>query len=853
MQNSNYDVIIVNFYTGSGYSYSSHFLPYNVAGLGAEEPRIIEDVSFVRSFGTEFWGQKPRGTSGFGVIRFANSDGALDFLLSTNFRDSLIGIVRGNSTDSGSFATVAFLIVDRVAIESESVIAVYTKDNTARLEVAAQTAIYATTVPNRAIHGRPMPWGFGKAYQVPPVERNTSGNRSFDIMDSEYFIGIDQLMDRGTCLLPEDKSYQQGTTYNLYNQYRPRSTLADCYGFDRLSAIKGKQVASAQLQCIPVEVFNKTFDDLSGWTETNGGVAGRDASITSNFLRFRNTLGGAELSLQENTTNTSTEDDHWLVIVNVTSMTAGEFFVAHGSSGRIAKINKAGVHRFVFKSASNFNLSIRAWNGGGCDCYIESMQLYKLTLVQYPYQIIPHIASSDVDYDGRGPLDGVGAGIDSDSMTNMPDYRLGFYTTEPILISDLMDKVMASVGGWWTVNYLGILIAAQLTDPTSETATYAFDDYNITSDVEIEFDPAPGLSNRILALKNFYPYTEGEVAEGAAFVQMNPYDKDQDIVLSEVEASDGFNYLENIAITSLNPGSARSVPFYFGEKVYFEVECTSINTASDQWRIGVAGVRANVAGAPGASDHSIGYGQTGIVAANGLTYLSGKPSYGNGSVVMIAADMRAPARAQGYLNSNTLPGQSIGGYLYYGKDGTWNDSSTPSSSHTAVAANFKWLTPANCGYTMIGGNSVAAVGNVTVNFGHREFRYAIPDDYFAPAHHFQNITARYRYEYESTVALDAAYATAEGYGSKASPEGAETLISHMEEARTECDRRCTLYSTKRNFYKWKALVNDSIQDVQQGDCVTLTSVRFGFTNKKLKVCAVKGNLLDSEIEIQAWG
>lgn len=858
MQNDIWDCVTVTIYFSllGTKRYGSAFISNSSSAL-MWEPRIIDEIKFKKAVDTHFWGGRPRGSNTFGVIRLANTDQALTPFLTTNYRDAALVIARGKSNTAGvSLSIVASVLIDRIESDGEDVIVIYTKDNSAKLEVAAQQNFYPTTVANRALHNRPRPWGFGKAFQCAPVERELYGNRSYDIHDNEFFIGVDQYMDQGVTLAPEDQSYANGTANDLMNQYRPRSTISGCYGVDRLDAIRGRQVISAQLQSYYTTAVDHTFSALTDWTETNGGVGGRDASISGGKLSFVNTTGGADLYINHNTTQTSSESKLWLCIIDVDSVTSGEFYVASGTSGRIRKIQKKGVHRFTFRTTANFAPYIIAYNGSNCSVVINSFKLYELSLIKNPLGIFAHLCTyDDASYSGRGPLEY--ASLDEAALNALPTYSLGAYYTEPVQIADVLDDVMQSLGGWWFIGNDGLLTAAQLSDPSAGVSVYSFDESNVSSDIEVTPDTAPGLSNTILALKNWTPYGQGEVAESLKYVQWNPLDKDTHVTLSAEANPSGIEndasaILNVAAATSSQAGSVRSMPFYFGEKVYIEVAATSIPSASDHWRFGPAGRRASIASAPGSSQHSIGYGNSGVVVANNNTYLSGKLTYTTGQTVSLVLDMRPCARGQGYLHAAALPGQSIGGYMFYARNNSWNDSD-PNS--TEFASNMKWLTPANCGYFMNGFNSVAATGSMTVNFGQKALTYTPPDDCFLPAHHFETITSEYRYTYQSSSTIDPFYSQAEGYGTRDERKGTPTLITSMADARTECERWITdLYptGTRRKFYKFEGLLLDNYQDIQPGDIIDLTSSKLNLSALKMVVVEVEGNLIEGKLNIKGW-
>ena len=148
-------------------------------------------------------------------------------------------------------------------------------------------------------------------YQVPFVQPNAYGNGYYDLHDNDQWIGVEQVLDQGSTLT-------EGTGYE-------RATVSGIYGIERLTAPSGKQCATVlgAFKVASTEI-TEDFASLASWTETNGGVAGRDVSIVSNACNIVNTAGGATLSIAWNgSTPTGTDATYWYYEFNCTAWVSG--------------------------------------------------------------------------------------------------------------------------------------------------------------------------------------------------------------------------------------------------------------------------------------------------------------------------------------------------------------------------------------------------------------------------------------------------------------------------------------------------------------------------------------------------
>lgn len=784
--------------------------------------RIAEDLSFDRAVGCQFWGSRPRGPQNFGRIRLVNADGAYDAYVGQSFRDQTVVVKRGLSGDAYStFTTVATLVVDSVEL-TERYFDVAVKDRGARLERALQANLYPATVTNQALRGKPRPITLGTCFQVPVQQPDVFGNGHFDLHEDDQWIGTTQVMDQGAALV-------EGTGYR-------RSAKSGIYGFERLTAVGGQQVANVQgrFRVLSTELSDD-FTSLAGWTEFNGGIAGRDATIVSNELRMENTAGGADLFLTSTTTITAADSDLFYYEIDCTQRTSGQVVIRTGgvpaNTERI--IDAVGRYTGIFRTSSSFQLRILALNGSNADLRLDNLRIRKIALDDRLQDIVPYLATV------KGPL--VSGDLDSTAIAQLDTdtgYRYGFHASEPTQIADVLDQLAISIGGWWYVKRDGKLTFGRLLPPTG-TAAYTFNSTDISDEgVRIRLDGAPGLSNVCLAKRNWRPYAEdGGVVGGLNFFQLNASDRDADVTLSN----------SNYTYSATNVGSVRSTPGLFGERLYFEVTATAIGGAQQHY-VGVGNATGAVTAAPGADTNSIAYRANGQSFINGALAAYGT-AWGANDVIQVAIDGRPAAMGANQRHFR----------VYFGRNGTWQASSNPATEagFLSFAGGVEGIA-----HFMAGGNA-AETNAGSVNFGQVAFAYAPPAEYTAVAWHRQNVLADYRYKFESTTALAAAYAHADGARAltdRADNEreyvgGIPTLLAREADAVAEANRWAGLYAVERFFYDFTGLLDAGINadQIEPGDLIEITWPRFGLNAKKLRVVAVRGRLLGRAVQITAWG
>ena len=793
-------------------------------------PRITDDVDFDRRVGCSVWGSASRGTQSFGVLRIANADGAFDAYVGTSLRDEPIVLKRGYQHEAYStFQVAATLIVDRLDTTDELVMSIIMTDLTAKLEVSAQTSLYPATVADQSLRYKPRPKSFGRTYQAPLVRPDPYGNGRYDLHDTEQWIGVEQVMDRGATLI-------EG------NGYR-RSIQSGIYGIERLTAVLGKQCATV-LGAFRIESTQITedFANLTSWTETNGGAAGRDVSIVSNAARILNTAGGSDLSIAWNaSTPTGTAATYWFYEFTCTARTSGYAQLRTETTCVQRKIDAAGRYTGIIRASGNVVPSFVAPNGSNCDLTIDSFRLRKVEPMTGLEDCITYLATNDTSVGGGGPLTTADldltaiAGLESDAP-----YELGWrLLDDPVQIADMLDQTMASFTGWWFVDADGLITVGRLEAP-SGTPVLSFDQDSITAGMSIVLDEAKGLSNRGLGKRNWTAYADGEMAESLGYVTLNAMDADADVTLS------GGAYTYSAA----NVGSVRSSPLIFGDRYYLEVKITAVG--GSQHLVGVGSAAATITNYPGATADSIAFRSNGNSYVNGSSAAYGSAYIAN-DYVGIALDGRAAA----------MGSRSLGFLGYFSVNGTWQNASDPETDTAPLVAA---LNSVGIAFGMFGGNA-AATNSGTVNFGNAAFQYAPPADYVTPASHGRVISKAFRDEYQSSVTLADAYAFANAseaapitYTSDASADvaylgGIPTFLTKRADLEAETDRWCNLYTVERFFYTFDVLLPaaTTADILSPGALISVSYPRNGLSSKLLRVVGVKGRLLDQRVTLTCWG
>lgn len=794
------------------------------------QSRVLEDLEYERGMDLIVWGGSPRGVSSIGVCKLANADGGLDAIAAKDMRDQPVVIKRGYTGDAYStFTTVASVYIDKIDASNALLIVIYFKGIAGRLERAAQLSVYPNTTVNQALRGRPKPFILGKVFQAPVVQPNPFGNGRFDIHDTNQWTGIDALFDSGVPLLI-DASYQ-------------RAHDANTNGFERLTAITGRQVVNVRGQWIEVSlVYNETMASHANWTETNGGVGGRDASLVSSETRLLNTAGGADLTLNHNTFTATADTDLWFFEFECSQYTSGSAIFITGLSPAAGDvtINGLGLYSGVARQTASARPRFLALNGSACDLRVKNFKMRKIRVLEKLDEVVAYLASAQ--YNGKGPLT-YASEIDTTALTALATaapYSLGLYVGDSTKIANLLDSVMMSFGGYWYTTRLGKLSVGRLEVPGGAVPSFAWTIDEIGDDgIQIELDEAPGLTNRLLGKKNWVAYGENEPQAGLNYIQLNSSDKGAAVTLSNS------NYTES----TNNPGIVRLNLMFPGERIYYEFTPTALGGANGMG-IAIANASATLTTGPGADGNSLGY------RANGQTFIGGVGSayhtaWGVNGVIGMFVDSRDAAA--GMRNRH---------YKVY-----WANANTFAAG-VSVGSETGYIVPTvstQYPYLAVGSATAAAVDTGTLNLGQSAFTYTVPDDYIAPAWHRQLCILDYRNEYYAPVTFATCYN--HGLNSRVTSDfgtdpyasqsvgGVPTLLVRDADIRTEGQRIPAMYQHARFIYTFPVLIAPTTaEQLEPGTLVSATYPKQGLTTpRRMRIKKIKGKLLDGRVLIEAWG
>lgn len=789
------------------------------------QPRLVDQLEFERSVDCVIWSGSSRGSQSFGAIKIANPDGAFDSYAGSSLRDFPVLIKRGYDDSAYStFTDVASLIIDRVEFSDELIMTLYVRDLSAKLERSLQQSLYPITISNSAIRSTPKPVCFGRCFQIPLTQPETTGNGHYDFHDNLNFIGAEEVFDNGANLT-ESLGYR-------------RSRKTNISGIERLTSSQGKQCATVlgAFKIASTEI-NETFASLANWTESNGGVAGRDASIVSNRLSMVNTAGALNLSIAYSAaTPTGTDSTYWYYQFSCVSVTSG-YAQFRFSSGTVVqeKIDTVGTYSGIIKHDSDVVPEFWAVNGSNCNVLIDDFILRKVTPLSGLLDAVKYFATNDTDVGGKGPLALTDLNSSSiSSLEALAPYEIGFFTNQQIQVAEVLDQIMSTYAGWWYIDRLGKLTVGRLSAPTG-TPSFFFNEKNIMQGMRIDFDEAKNLSNVGLAKKNFSVYDQSEIVSSLRYVTMNDADKSANISLANDPA------YESLTATASGTGAVRSTPVMFGTKLYIEVPTINIG-GTDGLYLGFSDLTVTVSNVPGINATST------ALRANGSVYQDGfnaafASSFTGGDVVGLAIDGTQAAYGS----------KSRGFKMFWSINGAWQVNN-PNLLTTFYSSekNAKGIASFMFG-------STEAADSWNVNFGQKPFNYTPPTDYLAPAFLAAVITSEYREKYISSVSLNASYEFAEysealaisGSGYSA---GMPTLLTKRADLETEMDRRCTMYAAQRFFYTFDVLLEaEDADNLNPGDVISVSYPRFSLSSKMLKVISVKGGLLENKVTIKAWG
>lgn len=109
-------------------------------------------------------------------------------------------------------------------------------------------------------------------------------------------------------------------------------------------------------------------------------------------------------------------------------------------------------------------------------------------------------SSSRVDFAGITTL-----------QTELGTTWIGRWISGPSTYAEVLTEMMDSIAGWWYINVDGVVKFDRLRMP-SGSPVVELDVNNIEGDIDLEFDKAPGLSDAVLGLRNWYVHDPSQLA-----------------------------------------------------------------------------------------------------------------------------------------------------------------------------------------------------------------------------------------------------------------------------------------------------------------------------------------------------
>jgi hypothetical protein len=399
-----------------------------------------------------------------------------------------------------------------------------------------------------------------------------------------------------------------------------------------------------------------------------------------------------------------------------------------------------------------------------------------------------------------------------------------------------MDDLAIAIGGFWYEDANGLLQIGQLTAPTG-SPVLELDESNVVSITSVGFDQAEGLTDTISAQRNWSPYDESDIAQSLRFTswtQSTGARKDADVAINTA----GYAY------TITGTGSGLSVVDFPGGKYYWE-NTPSLVTGATAHHIGTNSPAQSVASVPGTSNGSVAYRNDGQALNNGGASAYGNSYVANDVISVVRDSTMSMAGARLRANKH-----------WFKKNGTVQNSGVIDGAGFLVSAAGSTAIAAPA----IGANATS--NNGSTNFGQAAFTYTIPDEYIAPAWLFSILQREYRYTFTSAIAMHTDYTSAmaasESEGSRGSQPrkvyGTGTILSKMVDARTEQDRRNTMFQSTRE--KWAievALTAPTALALNAGDLVNLTYPRYGASAGILmRIISISGDVLGGQFKLTCW-
>jgi hypothetical protein len=452
--------------------------------------RLVGDVQFRRSTSTPLWGGSADNT--IGTIDIANGDGALDDLATDDVLDATVSLYRVRSDQGIEAGTLlATASVARIEPLGRTGLRITTRDMATLLDVPIQRTLYPDTAPE-SLQGQPRPLCVGSPLSVPAV-LSDDVDYFYDVHDSDDFSLI-RVREGGLVMTP--------TT-----DYVPAT-----YGFELLDIPQALIVADVTAGATTTtEIIGAALGDfatdLTGWSVTTSG----GGSVTWNAGAVdmaAPAAGTAQLVVASAVLELGRYD--WSVVV---SDLDGELQVI-AAGEVVATITADGSHDGDFVATADGSFGFRLSGVATIDerpaageATIDAVRLDRIASAGTAAAAIQTIV-------GRAGL--APELLDLSSMIALRDNRpwpISLWEATGRTAREALADICTSIlGGAWTTA-AGAIAVTYLRNPAALTPTLTIQRWRITTEIDIQRDEAPGLTDVVRGARNWQPYTSDQILD----------------------------------------------------------------------------------------------------------------------------------------------------------------------------------------------------------------------------------------------------------------------------------------------------------------------------------------------------
>lgn len=492
-----YSLQIVHLSIGSGTRYFSDSEYGDPDGDGIPRrwytARIVGDVQFRRATSTPFWGSG--SDNAIGTIDLANADGALDNLAIDDVDGAIVSLYRVRS-DHGieSAVLLATAAVARIEPLGRTVLRITTRDMATLLDVPIHRALYPDTAPE-ALRGQPRPLCIGSPLSVPAV-LSDAVDYIYDVHDSDDFTLL-RVREGGVVMTPTT-DYVQAT-----------------YGFELLdipqSLIVADVTAGATTTTEVIGAALGDFDtDLTGWTVSTSG--GGSVTWNAGEVDFATPAGGtASMVVASAVVELGRYD--WSVVVS--GLTGSLQVVAAGAV--VAVITADGSYEGDFVATADGSFGFEFVGESEISDRPEPMAATIDTVRLDRIASAGNAAAALQTIVGRAGL--APDTLDFGSLIRLRNNRpwpMSLWEQSGRTAREALDDICRSVlGGSWTTA-TGRIAVSYLQNPAALTPTLTIQRWRITTEIDIQRDEAPGLTDVVRGARNWQPYTEDQLLDAVS-------------------------------------------------------------------------------------------------------------------------------------------------------------------------------------------------------------------------------------------------------------------------------------------------------------------------------------------------